>query len=244
MCAAIFILEIFINVLVGSIMTIINTVAINLPRSLQFYKSLGFEYLSTEPGAYVYDRSVVIFISKFTKERLGLSLLQSDWSRELEAVREYVDPIVIEDGYLLSDSSGIHIKLLESSVQLPQSSVESILGNYSDISIEVVDFKRSKLIWGALGYVQTGGDEKQGWIVLSKDGNTSISLITAGSCPHIFTNPGLNYFNGSNNLEIIKKVRKSGVGIAEEITAFSKIGEVDNIILQDPAGLTFFLFND
>jgi hypothetical protein len=198
----------------------------------------------TDHGAYVYDRSVVIFVSDLTKERLGLSLCQADWSSELDAVRAYAVPLEIEGGSLISDSSGMHVKLLQNTIELPSSSDNSILGSYSDLSIEVVEFERSKLIWQALGYSQTGGDEKQGWIVLSKDGQTSISLIKAGSCPHIFRNPGLNYFNGTSNGQIIQRVRESGVTIGEELTVFSETGVVDNIILQDPAGLMFFLFND
>ena len=225
-------------------MTIINTVVVNLSESLRFYVSLGFDHKIVDDGAYVYDSTVVIFISAQTSHRLGLSLIQSDWSSELEAVRAYTEPVAVDDHYLVSDSSGIHIKLLANQSQLPQSSKDSILGNFSGISLEVVEFDRSKLIWEALGYQQSDGDANQGWIVLSKEDNLSVGLIKAGSCPHIFTNPGLNYFNGTSNLDVIKKVRATGVNIAEEITAFSKTGEVDNVILQDQAGLSFFLFSD
>ena len=225
-------------------MTIINTVAVNLSESLRFYVSLGFDHKIVDDGAYVYDSTVVIFISAQTSHRLGLSLIQSDWSSELEAVRAYTEPVAVDDHYLVSDSSGIHIKLLANQSQLPQSSKDSILGNFSGISLEVVEFDRSKLIWEALGYQQSDEDANQGWIVLSKEDNLSVGLIKAGSCPHIFTNPGLNYFNGTSNLDVIKKVRATGVNIAEEITAFSKTGEVDNVILQDQAGLSFFLFSD
>jgi len=224
--------------------TIINTAAVTLDKSLKFYKDLGFDHRIIEGGAYVFDRSVIIFISSTTSQRLGMSLVQSDWSVELEELQKHTDPVTIGDDYLVSDSSGIHIKLLNSHPKLPQSTASAILGDYSGVSLEVIEFNRSKWIWEALGYHQSAGDASHGWIVLSKEDNLSISLIKAGSCPHIFRNPGLNYFNGTGNLEIIKNVRKSGVKIAEEITAFSEAGDVDNVILQDPAGLTFFLFSD
>lgn len=243
MCAAIFIL-VSNKSIVHIKMTIINTVALNFSESLSFYGSLGFDKKIVDGGAYVYDSSVVIFISTKTSHRLGLSLMQPDWSSELEAVRVYTEPVVVDDHFLVSDSSGIHIKLLPIQSQLPQSSKNSILGNFSGVSLEVVEFDRSKLIWEALGYQQSAGDANQGWIVLSKEDNLSVGLIKAGACPHIFTNPGLNYFNGTNNLDVIKKVRATGGSIAEEITAFSKTGEVDNVILQDQAGLSFFLFSD
>jgi len=224
--------------------TIINTVAVNLDDSLKFYSALGFEHKLVDDGAYVFDRSVVIHLNSQSSQRLGLSLIQSDWSSELTALQEYSNPIDIGEHYLISDTSGIHIRLLQSHSELPHSATNSILGNYSGISIEVIEFNRCKLIWEALGYQQSAGDASKGWIVLSKEDNLDVSLIKAGSCPHIFTNPGLNYFNGKSNLEVIENIRDSAVKIAEEISAFSKIGEVDNVVLQDPAGLTFFLFSD
>ena len=126
--------------------TIINTAAVNLDESLKFYSDLGFDHRHTEGGAYVFDSSVVIFISTATSHRLGLSLIQSDWTSELEALQRHTDPVVIGDGYLISDSSGIHIKLIKSHPELPQSSASTILGNYSGMSLEVIEFNRSKLI--------------------------------------------------------------------------------------------------
>ncbi len=64
------------------------------------------------------------------------------------------------------------------------------------------------------------------------------------ACPHLFFNPSLTYFNGKNNIDIIAKIRALNISITEEITHFNKEGKVDNIIIRDPGGFGFFLFND
>jgi hypothetical protein len=64
------------------------------------------------------------------------------------------------------------------------------------------------------------------------------------TCLHLFFNPSLTYFNGGNNLAVIENIRKLGIPITEEITHFNKDGIVDNIIIRDPGGFGFFVFND
>jgi hypothetical protein len=64
------------------------------------------------------------------------------------------------------------------------------------------------------------------------------------TCPHLFFNPSLNFFNGEDNISIISKIRSLDIPITEEITHFNKENKVDNIIIRDPGGYGFFLFND
>lgn len=71
-----------------------------------------------------------------------------------------------------------------------------------------------------------------------------VSLMRPLNCPHLFFNPSLTYFNGGRNPEVIAAIRKAGVPISEEITHFNSRGEVDNVILRDPGGYGFFVFND
>jgi hypothetical protein len=54
----------------------------------------------------------------------------------------------------------------------------------------------------------------------------------------------MTYFNGGNNMAVIGKIRSARIPIAEEITHFNKEGIVDNIIIRDPGGYGFFVFND
>lgn len=71
-----------------------------------------------------------------------------------------------------------------------------------------------------------------------------ISLMKPFSCPHLFFNPSMTYFNGKDNLAVIRKIREAGIPITQEITAFNTEGIADNVILRDPGGYGFFVFND
>ena len=103
---------------------------------------------------------------------------------------------------------------------------------------------KSAKFWSIFGYEITTGKEEQGWIVMTKEGFLPISIMKPFACPHLFFNPSLTYFNGGNNLPVIKKIRNLGIPITEEITEFNKEGIVDNVIVRDPGGLGFFVFND
>jgi len=72
----------------------------------------------------------------------------------------------------------------------------------------------------------------------------AVSFMQPNSCPHLFFNPSMTYFNGKNNLPIIAKIREAGILITEEITHFNQEGIVDNIIIRDPGGYGFFIFSD
>ena len=64
-------------------------------------------------------------------------------------------------------------------------------------------------------------------------------------CPHLFFNPSLTYFNGKeNNPKVIKRLRELKITITEEITHFNDKGIADNVIICDPGGYGFFIFND
>jgi len=64
------------------------------------------------------------------------------------------------------------------------------------------------------------------------------------SCPHLFFNPSMTFFNGKENLQIIERIRNLDIPITEEIREFNKEGIADNIIIRDPGGYGFFIFSD
>ena len=72
----------------------------------------------------------------------------------------------------------------------------------------------------------------------------TITLMKPMTCPHLFFNPSMTYFNGKKNLSIIEKIRQLNIPIAEEITHFNNEGIADNMIIRDPGGYGFFIFND
>ncbi|NNF75479.1 MAG: hypothetical protein HKN00_09860, partial [Flavobacteriaceae bacterium] len=119
-----------------------------------------------------------------------------------------------------------------------------IIGNFAGVSLESVDINKSVKLFQILGFKVTMGAIEQGWICLANADEFTVSLMKPFACPHLFFNPSLTYFNSGNNPAIIAKVRELQIPITEEITHFSKDGSVDNIIIRDPGGLGFFVFND
>ncbi|MBT7993740.1 MAG: hypothetical protein HN691_02595 [Bacteroidetes bacterium] len=120
----------------------------------------------------------------------------------------------------------------------------SALGNSAGLSLETMDMELSFEIWQKLGFSTSMGSLGEGWISLKNTDNLTISLMRPLACPHLFFNPSLTYFNGEKNMEIIDHIRKIKIPITEEITYFNKENIADNIIIRDPGGLGFFLFND
>lgn len=153
----------------------------------------------------------------------------------------------IEGGYLISDPNGVKVYLMEGPpaysfdlAGLPQ----ALPGKFAGLSIEAVDFEGTVDFWRILGYQETMGSVEQGWIAMENGSGIGISVMKAMTCPHLFFNPGLTFFNAGNNLSVIQKIRKVGIPIAEEIRVLNDSNLVDNIIVCDPGGLGFFIFND
>ena len=104
--------------------------------------------------------------------------------------------------------------------------------------------EKSQAVWEAIGFSLTMGTPGDAYIVLENSDGFPVSLMQPLNCPHLFFNPSMTFFNGANNPKIIDKIREAGLPITEEITHFNKQGIVDNIIIRDPGGYGFFLFND
>ena len=117
----------------------------------------------------------------------------------------------------------------------------SVLGNNMGLSLETTDFEKSNQIWQAVGFKKS---DQQGWVVFKNEDGLIVSLMKPNNCPHLFFNPSLTCFNGAANPDIIQKIRDLDIPITEEITQFNKQGLVDKLILRDPGGYGFFVFND
>ena len=227
--------------------SIIQTPTPNLKQSLDFYKKLNFSVVSEANPTIVTDGKAVIEINPTRVARAGIKLFQKDWKATVEALQKIVPVKSIDNGYILSDPSGSYIYLMERDEDPTYdfSKVEvSTIGNYAGVSVETPDIDKSVAIYKALGFSKIMGDISQGWVVYGNTDELAVSFMLSGSCPHLFFNPSLTYFNGKENLGIIENIRKSGVTITEEITGFNKEGIVDNIIIRDPGGYGFFIFSD
>ena len=226
--------------------TIIHTPTPNIDQSLDFYKKLNFAVLSATDHLLT-DGNAIFEINEDRHARAGLKLLKSSWKEEVDKLEDITTVLPIEKGYLLSDTSGVWIYLIEQEEELQYDLEDiplSVLGNFAGISLEAVDMERSLAIYEILDFTKTMGDIEQGWIGLTNHDNFTVSLMKPNSCPHLFFNPSITYFNGKSNPVIIHKIRELDLPITEEITAFNEEGIVDNIIIRDPGGYGFFIFND
>lgn len=118
----------------------------------------------------------------------------------------------------------------------------SLLGNYAGICIETPDMKASFVFWQARGFTGTLEPEAS-WCSLKNENGDTISLLKANSCPHLFTNPSLAFFNGHQNSKIIRQLKALNVPITQEVI-FGEETTADNLVINDPGGLGFFVFND
>ncbi len=227
--------------------TIIHTPTNKVETSLDFYTKLKFKTIENENSNLVTDGKVVIEINPERTARAGIKLYRDAWDIVAKKLQLHTFVTKMENGFLLSDSSGTWIYLIEGKPDLQFETSEnafSVLGNFAGLSLETTDMKSAIAIWKLLGFEKTMGDEEQGWVVYANQDGIGISLMKPFSCPHLFFNPSLTYFNGKNNLAVIQQIRDLNIPITEEITHFNKEGIVDNIIIRDPGGYGFFIFSD
>lgn len=224
---------------------LIQTPTPYLDASLDFYSKLGFKQISENPIIFS-DGKANIEINPNRYARAGLRFFKDSWSFEISKLKAIAEIHPTKDGHLLADPSGVWIYLVDGKPGFDQKEEElsfSTLGNYMGISLESTDAKKSFEIYQILGFQLAFGSIDSGFFALTANG-FSISIMKPNSCPHLFFNPSLTYFNGKNNLEVIAKIRSLPIPITEEITYFNKESIVDNIIIRDPGGLGFFIFND
>ena len=227
--------------------SLIHTPTNQLENSLAFYEKLGFKTLADKEKTIITDGKVVIEINPDRFARAGIKLFKSKWTKEVTLLKKLTAVHQTKNGYVLGDPNGVWIYLVEELMKLkfkPSKESFSFLGNYAGLSLESTDNKRSVEVWKALGF-QASGSIEQGWVACTNEDNLMVNIMNPLMCPHLFFNPSLTYFNGKeNNPKVIKKIRELKIPITEEITHFNDKGIVDNVIIRDPGGYGFFIFND
>jgi predicted lactoylglutathione lyase len=225
-------------------MPIIQVPTPNLDTSLNFYKKLGFHTQYINQNVLLSGgNKLEILIDTKRFSRVGLRFYRKDWSDFLTS--NDFKHTKNEEGFLIISPGGCPVYLIENNPLDAAANFPDIIpGNYMGLSIETNDMTRSLAFWEAFGFQQNAGNLEHGWASLIDDKGFGISLMQYHACPHLFFNPSLTFFNGKNNPDIIKKIRDLDIPITEEITVFNEHKVVDNIIIQDPSGLGFFIFND
>ena len=229
--------------------THIQTPTPDLQKSIDFYTKLNYQVLSESTPTLLSDGKAIIEINPDRFARAGIKLISNSWKHIVKPLQDLTKVIKIEGGYLCADPSGCAIYLIESeegdTFNLDQSKEEKlVLGNFAGLSLESSNIELSIKIWETLGFAKTMGGLDQGWITFANQDDFTVSLMQPYSCPHLFFNPSMTFFNGAENLKIIDNIRKLDIPITEEITAFNNKGIVDNIIIRDPGGYGFFIFSD
>lgn len=225
----------------------IHTPTNDLKQSLEFYNKLGFQVLSKAEPTVLTDGIAVIEINPERAARAGVKLYREDWTEIVDKLEKMTPVMKVDNGYLVVGKSGVWIYLAngDSGIEFTKSETSfSTLGNFYGVSLETISIEASVKIWEVLGFKKFMGDIEKGWVAYMNDDGMGVSFMKPNSCPHLFINPSLSYFNGEKNLEVIQKIRDLKIPIVEEITHFNKEGKVDNIIIRDPGGYGFFIFND
>ena len=229
------------------ITAVIQTCTGNFSKSKTFYQKLAFESLSKDEPTLFTDGKFLLEINPENTARTGLKLYQTDWQTTVTALSKVTKVVPIEGGYLVSDPNGVKVYLMDGEMtndyQIAGES-KAIPGNFAGLSIEAVDVEKTVQFWEIIGYKKTMGSLEQGWIAFENGTSIGVSIMKPMVCPHLFFTPGLTFFNGGKNLPIIEKIKAANIPITEEITVFNKEGVVDNVIICDPGGLGFFIFND
>lgn len=217
----------------------------DLSRSKKYFSDLNFEWHKVGDTHLACDNQVTLLISDDRKIRPGICMIKKSWTEELDALRVFAKVHSKDNNYFLADPSGCWIQLKEEdSIPVPRSQKKCLLGNFAGLSLETMDIVLSARIFACLGFDHTMGAIDKGWGSYSDQHGNTISLMAPFACPHLFLNPSLTFFNGKANPKIIREVRDRAIPIMEELTVFNKEGIVDNIILNEPGGYGFFVFND
>lgn len=203
---------------------IVESPATNLNESLAYYNSLGFICSPWKKNGLCQAKNLTIFLNTSAYSRPCINLLEA------------------KENKLEASPNGTWIKESTEVITEDETSSNSLLGNYAGICIETLDMKASFIFWQAKGF--TGNLEPEAsWCSLKNKNGDTISLLKANSCPHLFTNPSLAFFNGHQNSKIIRQLKALNVPITQEVI-FGEETTADNLVINDPGGLGFFVFND
>lgn len=203
---------------------IVESPAPDLNESLTYYNSLGFRCSTWKKNGLCQTKNLTIFLNTSAYSRPCINLYEA------------------KENKLGASPSGTWVKQEREKLTLIDAKNKSLLGNYGGVCIETLDLNASFIFWQAKGFKGILEPEAS-WCSLKNENGDTISLLKANSCPHLFTNPSLAFFNGHQNSKIITHLKALNVPIKQEVIFGEEI-IADNLIINDPGGLGFFIFND
>lgn len=219
----------------------------NFESSQKFYKSFNFTtLLEDDHGQYISDGKYIYCIDKNRKGRNGLICFVDDVEQYTSVYNAVYQSDY--DGAFIQDPNGIKI-LLKSLDEYPvfesSNDTKSDFGNPFGLGIETIDMEETVDFWKELGFDLPKGDPASDGYLSMKNDEFDLTIFRFGMCPHSFSNPSYSFFNGKEGNPIaIRKIKETSIPFSEEITEFSETNTVDNVIMKDPGGTGFFLFND
>ena len=222
----------------------LTTPAPSPERSGAFLTGLGFAPIAA--GARLMtDGAALIDVDPEPRARAGVRVWREALSAAAGETLELCGAAAFEGGHLVSAPSGVPVWVMDApGPDLELAPRGEVLGSYAGVSLETPSLARSLAFWGGLlGYQVAAGGADQGWVTLRRPEMVDLSLMGPLACPHSFANPSFTYFNGGRNPEVLDAIRTRGVEIFEEVGA--KDGApAENVILREPGGVGFFVFND
>lgn len=124
----------------------------------------------------VSDGKAIIQINPDRYARAGIKLFSTDRKQLADELRKLTTVIKKEGGYLLTESAGIWISLVESDEPLDIQMSEtcySALGNYAGIRLETPCVELSEKILGLLGFMK----DDYGWLSFENADNEGDNVI-------------------------------------------------------------------
>lgn len=231
-------------------MIIIHTGVSDTAVSRKFYSRLGFSEVKSGKEIYFMDDQMIVWLNTERFARPGICLYGLKAKKLVSELKPEFQAQEFDRFFVISAPGGCAVYLMKEKYpdnledEFKKQNQRSALGNFAGLTLETAEMKRGQSLFETLGFKLTSGTSESPWFTMENESGFAVSAMAYGNCPHLFYRPSLSFFNAGNNLENIQNIRSAEVEIAEEISIFNKEGIVDNIILRDPAGLGFFVFND
>ncbi|WP_127845206.1 hypothetical protein [Psychroflexus aestuariivivens] len=224
---------------------IIQTPTGDLQKSIDFYTALGFTKCESSIDNLFSDGQFYLQINPDKFARVGLKIFVDDLANLTENLQKHTKIVNFESCKVFR-THNTTIQISEDKIDLPELKLTktSLLGNFAGLSLETLDMFSAFNLWDSLGFKLKMGGMDKSWMTLENDFGFCISFMQIQTCPHLFFNPSLTFFNGKSNFDRIQTIREKNISFAEEITHFNDKNIVDNVILKDPGGLGVFMFND